>query len=295
MSKTPLTVETLLVCPLCGEADAAPVLTQPDGYIPFLHLHRCLRCGIIYLNPRLTLDSIMAVEDESEVYSFSNEQAEEWIAGPLDGLCSHLEGYMQTQGRRLLDIGCNRGLLMESARRRGWQAIGVEIAPEAAERARRDYGFTVYATLEETPIHLQFDLVTAWHVLEHTLNPVAFLQQAAARLAPGGILALQVPSFDFVDEFRARNQTGSILCTVHNFYFTRKNIQAVLARSGLQVMHLDNDPHSLLLTAICTKPVKPASWWSVLLKHLHRPGYNADAAPRAKPARGPHNERMSKL
>jgi 2-polyprenyl-3-methyl-5-hydroxy-6-metoxy-1,4-benzoquinol methylase len=253
------------------------VLTQPDGYIPLLHLYRCLRCRIIYLNPRLTLDSILAVEGESEVYNFSNEQAEEWVAGPFDGLCSHLESFVKTQNRRMLDIGCNRGLLMESARRRGWQATGVEISPAAAERARRDYGFTVYATLEETPIQPQFDLVTAWHVLEHTLNPVTFLQQAAARLAPGGALALQVPSFDYVDEFRARNQTVGILCSVHNFYFTQENIQAVLARSNLDVIRVDNDPHSLLLTVICTKPTKPAPWWRGVLKRLHRSGYDSDA------------------
>jgi 2-polyprenyl-3-methyl-5-hydroxy-6-metoxy-1,4-benzoquinol methylase len=267
MPKTPLSLETLAACPLCGRPGAEPVLTQPDGYIPLLHLYRCLRCRIIYLNPRLTLNSIVAIEDESEVYTFSNKQAEEWVAGPFDGLCGYLEGFVKTQGRRMLDIGCNRGLLMESARRRGWQPSGVEISPKAAERARRDYGFTVYDTLEDAPTDPQFDLVVAWHVLEHILNPVTFLQKAATRLAPGGILALQVPSFDFVDEFRARNQTAGILCSVHNFYFTQENLQTVLARSRLHMIHIDNDPKSLLLTAICTKP---APWWRVVTKRFRR-------------------------
>jgi 2-polyprenyl-3-methyl-5-hydroxy-6-metoxy-1,4-benzoquinol methylase len=269
MPKTPLSLETLAACPLCGQADAEPVLTQPDGYIPALHLYRCLHCRIIYLNPRLTLDSILAVEGESDVYNFSNKQAEEWVAGPFNRLCSQLESFIKTQNRRMLDIGCNRGLLMESARRRGWQATGVEISPKAAERARRDYGFTVYATLEETPIQPQFDLVTVWHVLEHTLNPVTFLRQAAARLAPGGVLALQVPSFDYVDEFRARNQAVGILCSVHNFYFTQENIQMVLAMSGMQVVHLDNDPQLLRLTAICTLPPAKASRLRQFLRSFH--------------------------
>ncbi len=39
---------------------------------------------------------------------------------------------MRSRGKRWLDIGCNRGMLLEAARRRGWQVTGIEIADEAA-------------------------------------------------------------------------------------------------------------------------------------------------------------------
>jgi SAM-dependent methyltransferase len=258
---TALTVEHLTQCPICGASAADTVLTHPDGYLPNLHLQRCCQCQMIYLNPRLTLESIIAVEDESEVYSFDRETAERWINDSLTQWISFFEGYVRTPGRRLLDIGCNRGLLMEAARRRGWQPIGVEISSESANRARSDYGLTVYDALERVAATPQFDLITAWHVLEHTLNPVDFLLGAVARLVPGGVLALQVPSFDFLEQFRQRDQMSGLVCSVHNFYFTEANLPPLLARTGLQVQHFENNPDGLALTAICTKPPAARPWW----------------------------------
>jgi 2-polyprenyl-3-methyl-5-hydroxy-6-metoxy-1,4-benzoquinol methylase len=251
---TRLAVEYLPHCPICQAPEAELLFTQPDGYLQTLHLHRCQRCQTIYLNPRLTLDSIVAVEEESEVYTFDQTVAERWIKEGLTPLMILLESYLQQPGRRLLDIGCNRGLLMEAARRRGWSVTGVEIASEAANRARADYKLTVYSSLDELDPSAQFDLITAWHVLEHTLDPVGLLRRAAALLAPGGILALQVPSFDYLTEYDQRNQIGGLICTVHNFYFTQANLPAVLERTGLPTVELFNDPNSLALTAICTKP-----------------------------------------
>lgn len=249
-----LHTETLLTCPICGKRQVEIVLTQPDGYIPILQLNRCQGCQMVYLSPRLTPDSTMVVEDESEVYVFSMEVAESHIANAWSGIIRWLQSYVTSPTRRLLDIGCNRGLLLESAKRIGWEVTGVEISSESANRARNDYGLTVYSSLSELAPDQTFDLVTAWHVLEHTHDPLGFLSIAASRLCHGGVLAIQVPSFDFVDEFRARNQSGSILCTVHNFYFTEKTLRMLLSKTKLDILELSNDPNTLFLTAICRKP-----------------------------------------
>jgi 2-polyprenyl-3-methyl-5-hydroxy-6-metoxy-1,4-benzoquinol methylase len=265
-----LAVEQLTACPVCQDERAELVLTQPDGYLPELRLHRCRQCQTVFLSPRLTLDAIVAVEDESEVYSFDREVAEEWITGGLTSVIAHLEGYVPTASRCLLDIGCNRGLLMEAARRRGWQVTGVEIAGEAANRARRDYGHTVYATLDAVGPGAQFDLITAWHVLEHTLNPLEFLRQVASLLIPGGILAVQVPAYEYLEEYRRREQVGSLLSAVHNFYFTRTNLKPVLVCAGLHVQQIDLDPKLLLLTAICKLPAARPSWQRLFGRWLGR-------------------------
>lgn len=255
-----LAVEQLTSCPICQAEGAEQVLAHPDGYLAELRLHRCRRCQTVFLSPRLTLDAIVAVEDESEVYRFDRELAEEWITGDLTSVIAYLESYVPTPGRRLLDIGCNRGLLMEAARRRGWQVTGVEISDEAANRARRDYGHTVYATLDAVGPDAQFDLITAWHVLEHTLNPLGFLRQAANLLVPGGVLAVQVPAYECLEEYRRRAQLGGLLSAVHNFYFTRANLEPVLVCAGLHVQQINLDPKLLLLTAICKRPIKRATW-----------------------------------
>lgn len=268
---SPLQVENLVGCPICGEPRAELVLQQPDSYLPELHLQRCRGCGIVYLNPRLTFAAVVAVESVSEVYSFSQAEAEEKITKTLTGIVDYLGRFATGKERRLLDIGCNRGLMLEAGRRLGWQVTGVEISPVAAAHARADYGLTIYPTVEALPAQSQFDLIVAWHVLEHTLAPLDFLRQAAERLAPGGAIALQVPSFDYLTEYQQRNQLGSLVCSVHNFYFTLESLRTVVQQAGLTPLQLGNDPNHLFLTAVCTKPNPTLRWWQ---KGLQLIGFN---------------------
>jgi 2-polyprenyl-3-methyl-5-hydroxy-6-metoxy-1,4-benzoquinol methylase len=247
-----LETETLSYCPVCGKSKSKVVFKKPDGFIPLLHLQECLYCRSIYLNPRLASSSAGSLEDSSEVYSFSSDIAERKIL-ELTGLICWLEDTCtDTSGRKLLDIGCSRGLLMEAARRREWIVTGVEPSARYANIARKYYGFPVYSGLSDIPEAERFDLIIAWHVLEHTFEPIDFLRVVANRLTRRGILAIQVPSFDYVDDYRERDQLWHLICSAHNFYFTYKNIRFVLNAAKLQIVYISNDPQNLRLTVVCT-------------------------------------------
>jgi SAM-dependent methyltransferase len=232
LSQMPLQTETLAACPVCQGSELHEVERVGDGYIPLLVLHRCSPCGLIFLSPRLTLPAVMAVENESTVYSMTPVEAEQTVSGPLTGLAAYLGSFARSGGRRWLDIGCNRGLLLEAVRRLGWQPVGVEIASEAAQHAREQYGLAVYASQAELDQEADFDMISAWHVLEHTTDPVGFLRAAAGKLALGGALAVQVPGYEFRQEYERRGQLSGLVCSVHNFYFTRDSLAGVLERGG---------------------------------------------------------------
>jgi len=265
VSDEPYAVEKLRVCPVCDAANFSEILTHPDGFIPLMHIHRCAECQTAFLNPRLTVAALLQIEKDSEVYAFPPDVAEDQVRA-RDGIVASFERYTGGPGR-LLELGCNRGLLMEAARRRGWNVAGVELSEEAANSARRDYGLRVFPTIEAVDPE-RFDLVVAWHVLEHTREPVTFLATAKARLRPGGVMALQVPSFHFVEEYRRRGQITSLLCAAHNFHFTRATLTTLLERANLTVLDLNEDPSSLFLTAFCTSEV---SWGPVRFPPLLRP------------------------
>jgi hypothetical protein len=91
-----------------------------------------------------------------------------------------------------------------------------------------------------------------WHVVEHLADPVGELRQLAAKLAPGGVVAIQVPSFEYLEEFRRRGQTTSLLCAVHNLYLTPTSLRAIVERAGLHILQISSDPQNLLLTALCS-------------------------------------------
>lgn len=63
----------------------------------------------------------------------------------------------------------------------------------------------------------RFDLVFASHVLEHTTCMVTFLNDLAALLAPGGVLALVVPDHRYCfDRFRERSSLARVVETSFN-------------------------------------------------------------------------------
>ena len=248
--RTPPETRPIGLCPICSGSRFSRVFSAADGLVApgKLTLERCTSCDLVVLNPRLTEGAIKKLEEASTVYDIEPGEVDEHLQA-LDGVLEKLEASVTRRGH-LLDIGCNRGFLLEAARRRGWDnVVGVELSDAAAARARRDFGLTVHGTLEAVG-HRQFDLVVAWHVLEHTLDPVEFLRSASSLLAPEGILAIQVPSFDALTTFIDRGMFASLVCAVHNFYFERGSLLNTIATAGLTVVDVVEEETAL--TATCT-------------------------------------------
>ena len=237
-------------CPLCGRPAAPPFLQQGDSLFPtgVLRLVQCSGCSLVFLNPRMTMDAIARLEDASEVYEFAAEDREREIEARMS-LVRGLGG-KGSSGRTLLDVGCNRGFLLAAAKRLGWRPVGVELSPVAAQLARESVGVPVHDDLANVePPPGGFDLVIAWHVLEHTTDPVRFLEEIKRLVGANGAVALQMPSFDFADRFREQERITSLICAVHNLCFGEASLRVALERAGFSVVWLVNNKDDLMLTA----------------------------------------------
>jgi SAM-dependent methyltransferase len=93
-------------------------------------------------------------------------------------------------GRRILDVGCAHGYLLDQAVATGWEAVGVEVSPYARAEAQ-ERGHQVVASLEALPHHADFDVVCFFQVLEHLPDPAHALSAAASRLRHGGLLVVE--------------------------------------------------------------------------------------------------------
>jgi len=96
--------------------------------------------------------------------------------------------------RRVLDFGCGAGGFVHKA-----QALAAGIAGVEPERRVRDYwgdSLTLYGNLADAGDG--YDLITAFHVLEHLPDPRTMLRELAARLKDGGRLVIEVPSSEDV-------------------------------------------------------------------------------------------------
>ncbi len=138
---------------------------------------------------------------------------------------------------RLLDFGCGRGGFLRVQRARGWQVAGIDISQDTVKHIRDDDGIDAEAGTWPGPAMRgrQFDVITAWHVLEHLPDPPAWVREAVARLAPGGYLIVCCPVHDsWGYRWFGKNWFGLDLPR-HFTHFTTRHLVKLLTDAGLVV------------------------------------------------------------
>src|SRR2546430_14297905 len=95
---------------------------------------------------------------------------------------------------RYLDVGCGSGASLGVAQALGWRVAGIEMDTAAAEKARRFTKEIYVGDVRSAPFgRASFDVVTAFHVLEHVPDPVAVVRRMLEWLAAEGLVNLEGP------------------------------------------------------------------------------------------------------
>ena len=100
-------------------------------------------------------------------------------------------------GGRFVEIGSGSGALSRAAHNAGFKVTAIEMDAACCEYLERVVG--VQAIQSDAPDRVLSDLdpanaIAMWHVLEHVPCPCRLVDAAAARLAPGGVLAVATPN-----------------------------------------------------------------------------------------------------
>jgi SAM-dependent methyltransferase len=228
-------------CPLCGGWNhrqrfvARDRLVGRPGAFPVV---QCAGCGLTFLNPRPTPDSLGAYYPDI-YYPLDAEPAHSALA-IAHGLLSRVETWLSRTDKghvRLLDVGCGTGLFLHLAQQRGLRVKGIELSGSAAAYARHNYALDVQeGTVESVELAPQsFDIITMWHVLEHLPDPVATLRHLDAALAPGGLLLAGVPNIGSLEARIFGRRWFSLDAPRHLTHFSPATLAMAAAKAGLDV------------------------------------------------------------
>ena len=209
-----------------------------------LDYFRCQGCGLILALPLPTTAGAQHFYDhdydEGGGAALAAEEAMMRATARyrLDKLGAH------TAGRRLLDVGCSTGALLEEASRAGFQADGIDLSRTAVDRARSK-GHTANVGTVESLTGVTYDVVTVFDVIEHVLDPSSFMQSVYELLNPGGIVALTTPNTDSLTCRAMGRRWYFYLPTVHTFHFNPANITALLSARGFEVLEISRASKAL--------------------------------------------------
>jgi SAM-dependent methyltransferase len=209
-----------------------------DPYGAHYQIVRCQRCGLTYACP---------IFDEIEVQTLYKASPHTNIAhGEEANVRRTMELYYETakpwlQGReRMLDVGCDIGLLLDIARQDGFREIhGIEPVPVAATVAREVPGAVVSSEFYEDQDYPteHFDLLSLIHVVDHLVNPTTLLDRAFRHLRPGGIiLAVVHNSGSFLG--RVLGERFPPYNLYHHYYFNPRTFRLLFQKSGFEILRV---------------------------------------------------------
>lgn len=260
----------IVSCPICDAPRSTPRFVQRDvalGVPGRYTVARCDGCGLLYQNPRVRASALPLAYPDTYAAHVREPDLSRRLrrhGASVRWLLSRRLGYAHlptddvgwrdrlratalrrrileafppwTGGGRLLDVGCASGKFLRQVQAVGWQVAGIELDEAAASKARAVTPDVIVGDPAEIELPAgPFDVITAFHVVEHLPDPLRALRNLLRALAPGGVLIVEVPNAAGV----GARVFGRYWCGYdlprHLVHFTPPTMTAMVERAGGRV------------------------------------------------------------
>lgn len=224
-------------CPLCdGACDTTGAGHFDERTQTQFTLWECGGCKLRHWSP-LVHPTGSYYEDEAQaMYVAIHEGSRDGSTDPR--FQRFLADFGGARGKRLLDIGCADGALIELFARQDNRVEGIDIDRVAIDVARSRGLDARVETLDERVARApaaELDFVTMFDVLEHVTAPLHFLHKASSLLRPGGHLVGTVPNRERI----LVDMHLSDFPPHHFLRFDAGSIRRALEIAGLRVERVD--------------------------------------------------------
>jgi SAM-dependent methyltransferase len=188
-----------------------------------------------------------AVNLEYELQTHRVEDRHWWYRGRRRVLEQTIERLGLPAGARILDAGCGSGRNMVDLARHG-EVTGVELSEASASIAReRGVGEVVEGSVLEMPFARDsFDLAVCLDVIEHLEDDRAALRELRRVLAPGGVLLVTVPAYQWL-------WSGHDVINHHHRRYSRETLERAARDAGWECARTTHFNSLLLPVAIALR------------------------------------------
>lgn len=228
-------LHAIMKCYLCNNDN----ITKRNGSVrdsPNIGIFECGNCGLVFLESSAHITP--GHYENSGMHGFEVPDISSWLRETdVDDERRYQMLKTNFTNKSILDFGCGAAGFLWKTNSYASNGIGVEL-----EQRVREYWkgkLKIVSNLEE--VMGKYDLITAFHVIEHLVDPVKTLRQLANLMQENGRLVIEVPNSDdalltLYDSINFKNFT---YWSQHLYMFNSSTLKILANLAGLRVISIE--------------------------------------------------------
>ena len=221
-------------CYLCNTASFKSRKGQVRD-APNIGILECINCGLV------TLSSLQHIHagfyEDSGMHGAKITPMDNWLKD-TDGDDQRRFDSLKTilPNNKLLDFGCGAGGFLNKARQLASSVAGIELE-QRVHKYWHDQ-ISIYPSIESAGGG--YDLITAFHVVEHLPDPISIIKTLAAKLSDNGRMIVEVPSSEdaLLTLYDSSAFQHFTYWSQHLFLFNAETLGILAKRAGLRVVSI---------------------------------------------------------
>lgn len=237
--------ERLDSCPLCKSAKIQnhSIVTDHSISKEDFALVKCQSCELLFTSPRPDKKHIWRYYESEDYISHSNRSAT--VIDLIYKIVREISIRQKfnliqsiSDGNTLLDFGTGTGHFLYHMHRKGYEISAVEPNEKARKQLHDSIHNHVFENINELDSKKTFDVITAWHVIEHVHELLPTLKELKKRLNENGKLVLALPNHNSYDSKYYNKYWAGYDVPRHLYHFNRYSITKLSEILKLKVLEV---------------------------------------------------------
>jgi 2-polyprenyl-3-methyl-5-hydroxy-6-metoxy-1,4-benzoquinol methylase len=242
-------------CPICGSESLKGFAIDTQRKGPHISRVQCLECKLVFANPMADSKELANYytnyyeKDHYEAVDYKNLILNHFhrIAGLKEGEIKKEARFLNNleRGSKFLDVGCGLGLGLAYANQFHCELYATEFDTGALEFVKEHFSVETFQgdIWEAKYPDNYFDFIHISHVIEHVLDPKAYISEMKRILKPGGHLAIGTPNMSS-NLYRLHRWSKLLRMNIpdvidgleHTFIFPKKLLRILCEEQGLETI-----------------------------------------------------------
>jgi 2-polyprenyl-3-methyl-5-hydroxy-6-metoxy-1,4-benzoquinol methylase len=219
-------------CYLCGFSEFHRRKGSVRDHVGLVILE-CVSCGLVFLK---TTDHILSrFYEDSRMHGAEPSSMEAWLN---DTECDDQRRFGMVKAmlpnKRLLDFGCGAAGFLQRAKNLAAEVTGIELET----RVRNYWSGQINIVPSVDCAGDDYDLITAFHVIEHLSDPRSMLNNLAGALNKNGRMIVEVPNSEdaLLNLYDCEAFQRFTYWSQHLFLFNSSTLEMLARQAGLRVV-----------------------------------------------------------